>query len=136
MSPTPLMSDAWKRYYRMRLGIYLPGDALRRRFIQSIFAKALRAAWQEAKANAQHAEIMHQREAEAAAGLATRSLELAVAAGALSSAERLRRIGAVREELRLLPYRPLSVDISSRGSHLTAELTALETSSQTERKAA
>jgi hypothetical protein len=136
VSPTPLMADAWKRYHRMRLGIYLPGDALRRRFIQSIFAKALRAAWQEANANAQHAEIMHHREAEAVAGLAARNLVLTAAAGALSSAERLRRIRAVREELRLLPYRPLSVDIGDRGSLLTAELTALEASSQTERKAA
>ena len=130
------MADAWKRYRRMRLGIYLPGDAMRRRFIRSIFAKALRAAWQEAKANARHAKIMHQREAEASAGLATHALAHAAAAAALSSAERLRRIGALREELRLLPYRPLSVDIGNRGSQLIAELTALEASPLTERKAA
>ena len=136
MSPTPLMADAWKRYHRMRLGIYLPGDALRRRFIRPIFAKALRAAWQEAKANAEHAKITHHREAEAATVFAARTLALETAAGALSSAERLRRIRAVREELRLLPYRPLAVDISDRGGLLTAELTALEASSQTERKAA
>jgi hypothetical protein len=130
------MADAWKRYRRMRLGVYLLGDDVRRRFILPIFAKALRAAWREAKASVRHAETTRRREAETDATLAARLAALETAAEALSPAERLRRIGGLREELRLLPYRPLSVDIGDRNSRLAAELTILEAISQTERKAA
>jgi hypothetical protein len=136
MQPNSLMADAWLRYRRMRLGIYLPGDDRQRRFDRPIFAKALRRSWAEARARAGQAEVLRQRNAAVAAARNADDVALAAAATTLSPGQRRRRIDALRHELRLLPYCPLSIDIGALEARLTAELTALESISQIERKAA
>jgi len=130
------MADAWQRYRRMRLGVYLPGDHRWRTFIRPLFADALRASWTAHKTAARQAQALHCRNEAIEMALIADSIALEIAAATLSPVQRLRRIGALREELRLLPYRPLSIDIAAAGARLAAELSALETIAQTERKAA
>src|SRR4051812_16539559 len=96
------MTEAWRRYRRMRLGVFLPGDGRGRRFIRSIFAKALVASWAEAKANARQAAGMRHRNKATDTDLLGRRLDIETTAGRLSQDQRSRRIHAVREELRLL----------------------------------
>lgn len=136
ISPLNPMADAWRRYRLIRLGIYCPGDDRHRAFLRPLFAKALRAAWAAAQVNARHTETRRRRNAEAEAILNQRRDALDIAAGVLSPAARQTRIRAIIEELHLLPYRPLSVDIGAVGAELEAELAALQAIATTERKAA
>jgi len=135
-SPLNPMADAWKRYRLMRLGIYCRGDDRQRAFLRPIFTKALRAAWAAARLSSGHAETRHRRNAEADAIIAARADAFDIAARALSPAARQTRIRAICEELRLLPYRPLSIDIGAVAADLRAELTALQAIATSERKAA
>lgn len=130
------MADAWQRYRRMRQGVYFPGDDRWRVFIRPLFANALRASWTARKTAARQAEALRCRNEAIETALIADSIALEIAAATLSPVQRLRRIGALREELRLLPYSPLSIDIAAAGARLAAELSALETIAQTERKAA
>lgn len=130
------MADAWQRYRRLRLGVYLSGDDQQRVFIRPLFAKALRASWAATKASAGQAEALRRRNEAIETALIADDIALETAAATLSPAQRLRRIRALHDELRLLPYRPLSIDIGALGARLSAELSALETIAQTERKAA
>jgi hypothetical protein len=136
ISPLNPMADAWRRYRLMRLAIYCPGDDRQRAFLRPIFIKALRAAWAALRVSERHAETCRRRNAEADDIIAARNDAFHIAARALSPAARQTRIRAILEELRLLPYRPLSIDIGAIGADLRAELAALQAIATPERKAA
>lgn len=107
MTPS-LMSLAWRRYHQIRLGVWYSGDEVSRRFIRSIFAKALRAAWVELKASRAQAEHLRAIAADVAP----------VQSEPITPA----RARAIEAEIERLKYAPFSVNQAERESALRAEL--------------
>lgn len=124
-----IMRTAWGRYRTYRLGVFAAGDDTGHRcFLRAIFAKALAAAWAEAK-KALDASCRRQREQELARQLverlhATRAARIAM----MTTQERAARLSGVKDELELLDYAPWGVRVSDRRGELRTELAALELS--------
>lgn len=131
-----ILNKAWAAYRVARVGVFAAGDVDGKRvFVRSLFARCLRRAWDDAKADARSA---NSREAARIAAQLQASIRASQAdlAARMSPQARSARIAALRDELTLLDYAPWGVRTADRRSNLTIELQLLETAAATQSLAA
>ncbi len=126
ISCAAIMTAAWRAYRVARQCRFAAGDETgKRRFLPSLFAKCLRTAWADARAEQRNAAA---REAGRLAG----QLQDAIRASQRDMVARMApearsaRITSVRSDLTLLDYAPWGVRTSQRRADLRAELSLLE----------
>ncbi len=120
-----LLRKAWASYRIARVGVFAAGDENgKRRFVRSLFARCLRRAWADAKAEARSA---NSREvARLAAELQTKiDASKRDLAARMDPQARSARIASIRDELRMLDYAPWGVRTVQRRHDLGAELSLL-----------
>lgn len=126
-----ILRSAWAFYRIARLGYCAAGDvADKRMFLRSLFAKMLRRAWDEAKADARNANA---READRVAEQLRARIRASQAdlAARMDPMARSARIVEIRGELQVLDYAPWGVRTSQRRADLGIELQLLETAAST-----
>lgn len=126
-----ILRKAWAAYRVARLGVFAAGDENGKRvFVRPLFARCLRRAWEDAKAEASTAN------ARESARLAT-ELQARIRASQADLAARMApealsaRIASIRDELNLLDYAPWGVCTSERRRNLGAELSILTAAAST-----
>ncbi|HEV2517920.1 MAG TPA: hypothetical protein VGV07_21895 [Devosia sp.] len=122
-----ILRSAWAAYRLARPAVFAAGDETgSRAFLRPFFAKMLRRAWEDAKAEASTAN------AREATRLAT-ELQARIRASQADLAARMdpmarsARIVEIRGELQVLDYAPWGVRTSQRRADLGIELQLLET---------
>lgn len=121
-----LLRKAWADYRIRRLGVWAAGDENGRRFIRSLFAKALTSAWSEAKAKAAQGLRAREVEATAARFIEAQRRRWVEVVSAWTPGQRSARIAAIQDELALLDYAPWGTRVSDKRAALTEELAAIE----------
>ena len=116
-----ILRSAWAAYRLARPAICAAGDTAEHRvFLRDFFAKMLRRAWAEAKAEA----ARRATEQTAQAFVAAQHRVMAEKVAAMSPGQRSVRISQLRDELTVLDYAPLGVRTANRRRDLTAQLDA------------
>lgn len=124
-----ILRTAWADYRTRRLGVFAAGDENGRRFIRAIFAKALTAAWAEAKAKAADAIRAQEAEEIARRFVAAQHRSRVAVCAAWTPQQRSARIAAIRDELAHLDYAPWGIRVSDKRATLNDELAAIEAAS-------
>lgn len=131
-----ILRSAWAAYRLARPAVFATGDETgKRAFLRPFFAKMLRRAWEDAKAEARNANA---REATRIVEQLQASIRASQAdlAARMDPMARSARIVAIRDELRVLDYAPWGVRTGQRRSDLGIELQLLETAAASQSLAA
>jgi hypothetical protein len=122
-----ILRKAWAAYRIARIGRWAAGDESGKRcFLRPLFARCLRTAWEDAKADARSA---NSREAARLAEQLQARIRASQAdlAARMDPMARSARIVEIRGELQVLDYAPWGVRTSQRRADLGIELQLLET---------
>ena len=125
-----ILRKAWAAYRIARVGVFAAGDENgQRKFVRSLFARCLRRAWEDAKAEARSANS--REAARLAAELQTKiDASKRDLAARMNPQARSARIASIRDELTMLDYASLNARTGNRRFELRAELALLETATQ------
>jgi hypothetical protein len=121
-----ILRSAWAAYRLARPAMFAAGDETgKRAFLRPFFAKMLRRAWEDAKADARNANA---REAARVAEQLRARIRASQAdlAARMDPMARSARIVEIRGELRVLDYAPWGVRTAQRRADLGIELQLLE----------